>query len=780
MRLVTVAALAAVLALPATAPAKILKAEDVLPPGQSGHVSLTGVTEGTGSPHLNDQVGLFHSFTYKSHMFDQPGETTTPKPGVTVTRDAYGVPNVRAATTEDAWWGVGYAVAEDRLFQLELFRRATTGRLAEILGRSYLEDDIIARRDYYTRPEIEQMMSRWPATLQARAKAYRDGVNAYIAEVRNRPDRLAGEFTALQVPLREFEAWEQGAIGVFLARTVPSGDGNELTNLKLLKGAGVKALEALVPIRQPRETYTVPPESGRFPSQPGRKRSHERAALTRSVKAADGWDIPSPPQIAGARATVADGLPGRVGGSSMFAVREPGGKAVLFNGPQLGYSIPELFVEFEIHHPGFDARGVSAAGIPLVAIGHNADVAWGYTSGLTDEDDLYAEKLTAEGSEKYVFKGAERAMECRDETFTYKTPAVDVAGGAAPESGTQTERICRTVHGPVQVRAGDTAYARRYAIWGRELDSIIGLNMLSEAKNIRDVDTAMNNVTWNENVMAADSQGNIGYWHPGLHQLRPWRWDERLPYPGTGEAEWRGLRDLKKTPRVINPKQGWVANWNNLPAQGWTTGDGESQERLSGPYHRGQFLQRAVRAFAKKPSYEGAKTLISHVGTTAQQRPLAEVRLRRAAAASTGRAKELIETVRRWDGSYHRVDSNGTVDPGVAIWEELKDQLELVALKKLSSNLDALKPMASETGSSHMFDISNGEAYALRTLAPREWQAAAEATSAALEKKFGSADIARWREPRRRYPVTAQGAAATPEILFFDRGTWEHFVEVGP
>ena len=88
----------------------------------------------------------------------------------------------------------------------------------------------------------------------------------------------------------------------------------------------------------------------------------------------------------------------------------------------------------------------------------------------------------------------------------------------------------------------------------------------------------MQKVTWNENVIAADSAGNIGYWHPGLHPLRPLGYDERLPYPGTGEAEWRGLLDrATQTPRVINPKQGWLANWNNVPSEGWTSGDAEAQ-----------------------------------------------------------------------------------------------------------------------------------------------------------------------------------------------------------
>ena len=89
-------------------------------------------------------------------MFGQPGTSESPREGVTITRDAYGVPSIRAGSDYDAWWGVGYAVAQDRLFQLEAFRRATSGRLAEVNGAGSLRDDVIARRDYYTDAEIQQ------------------------------------------------------------------------------------------------------------------------------------------------------------------------------------------------------------------------------------------------------------------------------------------------------------------------------------------------------------------------------------------------------------------------------------------------------------------------------------------------------------------------------------------------------------------------------------------------------------------------------------------------
>ncbi|HEX8101346.1 MAG TPA: penicillin acylase family protein [Solirubrobacteraceae bacterium] len=780
------AATAALLLLPALAPARVRQAESILPPGQSGFVSLTGVTSGTGSPHLYDQQPLFTAFRYKSALFkpSTAGGTEVPRPGVTITRDEFGVPAIEAGNENDAWWGAGYAIAQDRLFQIELFRRATTGRLAEILGPDYLDDDLIARRDYYTGEELERMFRALPPGLQARAAAYRDGVNTWVRHVRTTPQDLPGEFAAVAVAPGELTEREQAAIGVFLARTVPSGDGAEIRNLRALRELGPKAFRALLPVRHKakRETYTVPPREAKFKNQPGRSRKQEKRGFKRTLKAQAAWELPSPEAAAGARSAVAPGLPGRIGGSSMFAVRGPGGGAVLFNGPQLGFSTPELFVEVELHYPGVDLRGVTASGVPVMGIGHNADLAWGFTSGLSDEDDLYAETVT--GPETYRFGGEEKRMECRDETFTFRSAPTDATGGKPPETGTKVERICRTVHGPVQLASGKTAYARRYAIWNREIETFVGIDLLNRAKTVQDVDAAMRQVTWNENVMAADSQGQIGYWHPGLHQLRPRGWDERLPYPGDGSAEWRGLRDRAKDPHVINPKQGWLANWNNLPARGWTSGDGEAQERLTQRYHRAQFLQRLVAALERNPSFDGAKAVIRHAGSTAQQRPLASTRLRHAARGASGEAATVLRALLAWDGSYNRADDAGTVEPGVAIWEEFKQQVQARGLRSLGVEPGAVGPGAKELlgtpGKSHEFDITNGEAYGIMRSSRRGLRAAARATFGVLAERFKTPDVTKWREKRRLYDIAAQGAGSAPELPFFDRGTWEQFVEVGP
>ena len=357
----------------------------------------------------------------------------------------------------------------------------------------------------------------------------------------------------------------------------------------------------------------MPAAEGRFPSNPGRTRADERAGFNRSARWLRGLRAP---RAAAAASSVAGQLPAR-GGSNAWAVRG-NGRAWLFTGPQLGFATPELLHELEVHRPGLDARGVTPPGLPVVGIGRNDHIAWGLTSGLTDDDDLYAERLR--GRERYRFKGRTRRMRCRNETFA--------VAGAEP----RRERLCRTVHGPVQARSGSrTAWARRYATWNHEIDTLIGLAELNEADSVAQAGRAIAKVSWNENTMVADDDGNIGWWHPGRLPIRPRRWDERLPLPGTGEAEWRGFLRPAQRPHVVNPDRGWLVNWNNLPSAGWTVGDGPAKERTIGRLHRAAYLARLVDRVAENPSYSAVKGVDRDAGTHAQQRALLDGRIRAAA-----------------------------------------------------------------------------------------------------------------------------------------------------
>lgn len=772
-------ALATTLVVAAPASAGVVAAEGILPPGQSGFVSTAGLVSGTGSPHLYDQQPGFIAFQRKPFGFDQPATSTeTPGRGVTITRDAFGVPDIRAGRELDAWFGAGYAVAQDRLFELEAFRRATQGRLAELTGQGALGDDLVSRRDYYTPKEVQEQFDRLPAPFRERFAAYADGVNLWVSKVRTDPAQMPGEYLATGAEIAPFSTLDLTYIGIFLARTVPSGDGQELRNLRAIQDSGSpKVLDELLPLSVRGQRTTIPKSEGTFPQ--GKPLSPKKARAARKNSLAFVASLPraGDPGAASRKAALPAGRLGRVGGSSMFAVRKPGGGAILFNGPQLGFAAPELFVELEVHAPGLDVRGVTAPGIPVIGLGHTDTVAWGITSGLSDEDDLYAEQLVPGQPEKYVYKGQVRDMDCRDETLRYGTGISALLGSKLPESGSKRERICRTVHGPVQSRDGNVAYARRYAIWGREIETLVGIDALNHARTIKDVDAAAKQVTWNENIMAADSAGNIGFWHPGLLQIRPSKWDQRLPLPGTGEAEWPGLVPREKLPRVINPKRGWLANWNNVPAAGWTSGDGESSERVTGGFHRVGWLETLVADLARKPTFAGAQQVIRRAGTTAQQRPLAGPRLTRAATGATGRAKGVLDALLAWNGDYATSDAAGTVAPGVAIWEAFKTEAATEATAPLGKGADRFE---MQPGSSHAFDITDREAYGLRTLDATGYRRAADVVAGRLEQKYGSPDPARWREPRALYDITIQGAAQPPPLPFFDRGTWEQIVELAP
>jgi penicillin amidase len=792
------------LVLAPVASARVLRAESILPPGQSGFVSVPGLADGTGSPHLYDQLQPFIDFRWKAATFNQPGEVESPHPGVKIVRDGYGVPAVTGDTEDLMWWGAGYAMAQDRLFELELFRRATTGRLADIAGRERVPDDEVVRQDFFTPAELDAQFAALPAAFRSRFDAYRDGVNAWIDHVKASPGDMPGEFAAVGIAVPD--AWtvrDSVAIGVYLARTIPLNsdpEGLELANLRGLQLSGPKAFERLVPLRTPGALSTIPAREGTFPSQPGRTRKRERAAFVRSAAFARGLPFPAgapaDPTALRARSPAAGRLLGP-GGSYTFAVRDPRARrALLYNGPQLGFTAPERIVELELHAPGFDARGLTAPGAPVIGAGHNGRVAWGITSGASDVDDLYAEKLVPGDPESYVFRGRARKMDCRDEAIAYHSPPSSLTGllggrvPPAPESGTQTVRVCRTLHGPVEARAGGIAYARRHAIWGRELETLVGLDAINRARDIHDVDSAVRKVSWNENVIAADSAGNIGYWHPGLFPLRPKDWDERLPYPGTGEAEWRGLLPRTRIPAAINPRQGWLANWNNLPSAGWTSGDGTARKRTDGGFFRAALLFPLVRALARKPSFAGLQDLIRHSGTTAQQFPVARGRLAGAARGLRGgKAATVLGVLLRWDGSYGRTAPDGTVDAGVATWDAFREQLDLLTRARLGPGagwlvnegaLGFLHPGYHAGAPYHYFDASHLQSFALRTQRRPSYRIAAERAFDALVKRFGSTDPAKWRIPRPMFDFQGLAAESPPPLPFFERGTWEQLVELGP
>jgi hypothetical protein len=292
------------------------------------------------------------------------------------------------------------------------------------------------------------------------------------------------------------------------------------------------------------------------------------------------------------------------------------------------------------------------------------------------------------------------------------------------------------------------------------------------------VDSALRQVTWNENIIAADDAGHIGYWHPGLHPLRPLGFDERLPYPGTGEAEWRGLLPRARDPHVIDPRgRNWLVNWNNVPAADWTSGDAPARERLNGPFHRIAELQALVAGAAAAPDFDSVGVGVIHPNAvTATQRPTASAQLQAAAQGASEPAASVLNTLVAWDGNYDRTAPDGTVDPGVATWRAFKAACQRVALGVPDR---AERGLVGRPGDEGFVESTLGETYALRTLDAGGLQRAAALAAADLTARFGTADPSGWREPRTMISASAQGLASPPPIPLINRGSFEQIVELG-
>jgi hypothetical protein len=226
---------------------------------------------------------------------------------------------------------------------------------------------------------------------------------------------------------------------------------------------------------------------------------------------------------------------------------------------------------------------------------------------------------------------------------------------------------------------------------------------------------------------------------------------------------------------VINPKRGWLANWNNMPSVDWTNGDTEATERNNGRLHRAAFLFEQVAAAHQAGTFDAVKAVDRATGTTAEQLPLYRSRLRAAASGATGGAKTVLDTIVAWDGNYDRADANGTVDPGAAAWP----QLGLTLAEDLLPHA-ARSRLGVTSSKSHQFDVPNAVGDALLQAKAADLRRAAGTAFTTLSRQFGSGDPAAWRTPRRQYDVSISGVAPKPALKFYDRGTWQQAVQLGP
>ncbi|MDH3318531.1 MAG: penicillin acylase family protein [Betaproteobacteria bacterium] len=511
-------------------------------------------------------------------MIDVDGER------VDVFRDEFGRPHIFAATNRGLFTAYGYAVAEDRLWQLELNRRVARGRLAEILGTGFpVLSDSFVRTTGYTDAELDAQFAALDPGDQAAYRAYIDGINRYLAFAAENPSaRLPFEFLVLGLLAPEpWTARDTTAFAAFMARRFGEIGGAELDNKALLDAlvvahgaaAGLGVFNDVRWLIDPDSPATIP-ESGAL----GPRQHVPRAPHASQLQALPGFFAGSG-EAQLRRHWESLGVPSRLGSYAWIVSPQKSahGYAMLYGGPQMGFAVPEVMHEVQLKSDeGFNVTGMAIAGMPYVIIGRNRHVAWSFTTGLANDNlDTYVETLCGAGGT--VFQAECRPLAVRSET-------IQVA-----RSTPVTLVVARSVHGPVVGMSGPLAFTQKRAHWMTELASVARLSGMNRAQNLGEFERHVLEITVAFNVHYADQRGNIAYWFGGRNPVRAAGFDPRLPLPGDGSAEWTGA--YLPVPKSINPEQGWLANWNNRP-----TRDYPGNEASFGKMNRASDLFRRLRS----------------------------------------------------------------------------------------------------------------------------------------------------------------------------------------
>jgi penicillin G amidase len=463
--------------------------------------------------------------------------------------DRWGVPHIYAANHDDAFFAQGFNAARDRLFQIDLWRRRGLGRLAEVLGPSYVEHDKAARLFLY-RGDMANEWAAYGTDAQSIASAFVAGINAYVGWLGNHPDHMPLEFKLLGYGPSK---WEPGDVVRIrshgLTRNLTSEVARAHTVCLTDPQHGLKYDQIRVGL-QPAWDTKVP--EGLDPCLP-------RDVLRLFMLATD--EVHVTKEGVNQAATPRPSGPDIAEGSNNWVIapaKTATGRPMLANDPHRAYSTPSLRYIAHINAPGMSIIGAGEPALPGISIGHNGTIAFGLTIFNVDQEDLYVYEINPSNAREYRYKGAWEPMRIVRES-------IDVKGAAS----VPTELVF-TRHGPVIY--DDASKHRAYAVRTGWLEPgmapYFGSVSYMRASNFAEFQRAM--LHWGaptENQVYADVSGNIGWIPGGLAPIRP-NWDGLLPVPGDGRYEWAGFWPGNKLPSSYNPPNGYVTTSNemNLPA----------------------------------------------------------------------------------------------------------------------------------------------------------------------------------------------------------------------
>ena len=445
---------------------------------------------------------------------------------VRVRRDRWGVPHIEAEAREDLYFAEGYCHAQDRLWQMDFYRRVVEGRVAEMAGEEGLAVDRLMRTLGIRRIAAREEAALDPE-LRAQLERFCAGVNAGARSARALPFEM-------QVLRQSFEPWRPVdilSLGKLLAFGLSTNWERELLRADMVRSLGPELAARLDPV---------------YPA--------DNPVVTQSLEAWTGEGMPLVEQIDRIRSSL--GLAAEASGSNNWAVsgaRSKTGTPLIAGDPHLPPSMPGIWYEVGLRHGDRFARGASLPGLPGVVYGQNNDVCWTYTNVMADTQDLFVERIEGD---RYEFEGEWRLLEIAREEIavkgrnepvalevrsTHHGPLVNEALGA--DAGEPLALAWQTLHEPVT-----------YAGIFEQLEISSGAEVVA---NLAGHTSPALNLIW------ADRHGSIGYKLVGRLPVRRGGCPD-LPKPGwTGEFEWEGTVPYEELPELVDPESGYLVTANN-------------------------------------------------------------------------------------------------------------------------------------------------------------------------------------------------------------------------
>lgn len=515
---------------------------------------------------------------------------------VEIVRDEWGINHIYAKNQHDLFFAQGYAAAEDRLFQFEIWRRQATGTVAELLGERELKRDI-GTRLFKFRGDMTTEMNHYHDEGVEIITAYTDGVNAYITDILKTPEQLPIEFKMLDIQPQKWTpevviSRHQGLLGnideeLQVGRTVAvlgEQKAKELfwfhpkePDLTLDPSINTSLLsqDILAPYHAYRKSVKFEKEDI-MPSY--QKKQETEVVLTLLNGKNDSLAIGSNNWV--------------VGGNLM-----QDGNTYMANDPHRRIAVPSLRYMAHLVAPGWNVIGGGEPEIPGISIGHNEYGTWGLTVFETDGEDLYVYELNPENQNQYKYQDKWVDMEQLTETIKVKGQKDTIV------------QLNYTQHGPVTHidKKNNVAYAMRCAWLEPGGSPYLASLRMDQAKTWKEFREACNySHIPGENMIWADKEGNIGWQAVGIAPIRR-NFSGLVPVPGDGRYEWDGYLPIIEKPHSFNPASGFIATANqNVTPDEYTHWDAIAFS-WSDPY-RGDRVNEVLGA-RKKMTMEDMKAL---------------------------------------------------------------------------------------------------------------------------------------------------------------------------